>query len=225
MAKPARPIEMDDVRKARYDVYLREFTTLKTEQIQRISFRDNMLYVTLAAVGGVASFALKGSAEGLFPGLQLHLSALLMIPWISAVLGWTYVINDEKISAIGEYIKKPGGLADRIHELVGGDRSALFGWERAHTSDDWRFLRKLSQLAVDLTTFVLSGFVAMYVFHRASGAEPHSPEVTTLMYGEGILLTVLAGWIVKYSGVWRGHGKEGAKVPTSQPEPPKSDAG
>jgi hypothetical protein len=139
MAKPERPIEMDDVQRARCDVYIREFEALKTEQVQRISFRDNMLYVTLVAVGGISAFALEGSTNAFVPSLRL--SALLVIPWIGAVLGWTYVINDEKISAIGDYIKKPGG-ARRAHSRARGRRQ-----ERALRLGDGSCERRLASFA------------------------------------------------------------------------------
>jgi hypothetical protein len=203
---------MKDEEKARLDVHLREFDHLKSEQAQRIGFRDNMLYVTLVAGGALASFALGGEGGAAWPGPRRY--ALLVIPWICVILGWTYVINDEKISAIGDYIKRPGGLADRIQALIGGGESGgerggrdpLFDWERAHARDGYRLLRKLFQLIVDLTTFVASGFAAIVVFDRTSGAAPYSAGLQTLLYLEGLMLVLLAGWIVKYSGVWRGHG-------------------
>lgn len=196
---------MKDEERPRLDVYLKEFDALKSEQAQRIGFRDNMLYVTLVAAGAIASFALGGEGSpAAAPGPRRY--ALLVIPWLCLILGWTYVINDEKISAIGDYIKRPGGLGDRIHAIVGGDRDALFGWERAHTRDGYRLLRKLFQLAVDLMTFVASGFAAIMVFDGISGAAPHSPSLKTLIYVEALMLVLLASWIVTYSGVWRGHG-------------------
>ncbi|WP_019502890.1 hypothetical protein [Pseudanabaena sp. PCC 6802] len=67
------------------NVYLQEYDKLKHEQVQRIGFRDNLLYVTLALFGTVLVFALgdKGNPY-----------ALLVLPWVSLVLGWTYVVND-----------------------------------------------------------------------------------------------------------------------------------
>jgi hypothetical protein len=78
------------------NVYLHEYNKLKDEQIQRIGFRDNMIYVNLVAVGGAAAFSVSDVA-------RLHV--LLVIPWICFVLGWTYLVNDEKISAIGRYVR------------------------------------------------------------------------------------------------------------------------
>jgi hypothetical protein len=77
-------------------VWLIEYDKLKVEQVQRIGFRDNLLYTTLGEFGAIVSFAVSNPANSY---------ALLVIPWVCLVLGWTYVINDEKISAIGRYIR------------------------------------------------------------------------------------------------------------------------
>lgn len=78
-------------------VHLQEYEKLKDEQTARIGFRDNLIYVALGVFGGLASFALTDAS---------HMYALLIVPWVCAVLGWTYLVNDEKISAIGAYIRK-----------------------------------------------------------------------------------------------------------------------
>jgi hypothetical protein len=78
------------------NAYYHEYDKLKDEQIQRIGFRDNMIYVNLIAVGAVAAFAVSDVA---------YLHVLFVIPWVCFVLGWTYLVNDEKISAIGRYVR------------------------------------------------------------------------------------------------------------------------
>lgn len=67
------------------DIYLKEYDKLKNERMQRIGFRDNLLYVTLVLFGTVLAFALseKGNPD-----------TLLVLPWVSLVLGWTYLMND-----------------------------------------------------------------------------------------------------------------------------------
>jgi addiction module antidote-like protein len=42
-----------------------EYDRLKSEQIQRIGFRDNLLFVHLAATGAIASWALTNVNTGL----------------------------------------------------------------------------------------------------------------------------------------------------------------
>ena len=70
------------------NVWLAEYDKLKTEQSQRIGFRDNLLYVTLVVFGGVASFAVSKEA---------NYYAFLILPWTCLILGWTYLVNDEKM--------------------------------------------------------------------------------------------------------------------------------
>ena len=77
-------------------VFLLEYEKLKEEQLKRIEFRDQMIYITLGIFGGILSFALSN---------KTNLYALLVIPWVCLILGWTYIVNDEKISAIGKYIR------------------------------------------------------------------------------------------------------------------------
>jgi hypothetical protein len=76
-----------------------EYDKLKSEQAQRIGFRDNMLFVHLAAVGSVASWVLTNLDK---PNVVY---ALLVIPWICLILGWTYTVNDHAVSRIGKYIR------------------------------------------------------------------------------------------------------------------------
>ncbi len=135
------------------EVYLHEYEKLKEEQTQRIGFRDNMLYVTLGVFGGILSFALSG---------KTNYYALLVIPWVCLILGWTYLVNDEKISAIGRYIRYT--LVDKVQELTGNaDIESIFGWEIAHRSDTRRLRRKIEQLVIDEITFVLSGIDESFI--------------------------------------------------------------
>lgn len=140
-------------------VLLQEYTSLKTEQGARVGFRDNLLYTTIGAVGAIASVALGGFSGG--SGPIRH--AFLLVPWVTAILGWTYLVNDEKITAIRRYIDT--SLAPRIEKLIGeGQGDFAFGWEHFHRSDPLRQSRKGVQLAIDLWTFVVSGLGAVAAF-------------------------------------------------------------
>ena len=140
-------------------VLLQEYTSLKSEQGARIGFRDNLLYTTIAAVGAIASVALGGFSSG--SGPIRH--AFLLVPWVTAILGWTYLVNDEKITAIRRYIDT--SLAPRLEELMGDTyKDFAFGWEHFHRSDIYRKDRKGVQLAIDLWTFVVSGIGAVGAF-------------------------------------------------------------
>ncbi|MFM7450354.1 MAG: hypothetical protein ACKO24_17370, partial [Leptolyngbyaceae cyanobacterium] len=123
---------MTDESQRQLEIYLQEYGKLKDEQKARIGYRDNLLYLTLGLFGGVVTFSLgeKGSPY-----------ALLVLPWISLILGWAYLVNDEKITAIGRYIRYT--LVEKIAVLSGGaDTESIFGWEIAHRIDLRRHRRK-----------------------------------------------------------------------------------
>jgi hypothetical protein len=72
-------------------IWLAEYDKLKAEQTQCIGFCDNLLYVTLGLFGVIIPTAISNPT---------NYHALLVIPWICLILGWRYLINDEKISAM-----------------------------------------------------------------------------------------------------------------------------
>ena len=178
-------------------VLLQEYSALKSEQGSRIQFRDNMLYTTIGAVGAIASVGLGGFNAG--AGTVRH--AFLIVPWLTAILGWTYVVNDEKITAIRRYIDK--SLSKRIKELIGSDlKDFPFGWEHFHRRDELRGERKSIQLAIDLWTFVVSGAGALFAFLVRALQNP--PAGNTLYFdiiaagADLLILVFLARQILAY---------------------------
>ncbi len=173
------------------DIYLHEYDKVKDEQTQRIGFRDNMIYVNLVTIGAVASFGLTNPDR---------LYVFLLVPWICMVLGWTYLVNDQKISALGQYIRLD--LEERLRPLAGAQEGELFGWEVTHRSDERRMERKVFKLIIDLIAFCLIGFAAvgLFVFQ--------TPNRATFWSGvcivEVILLVVLAYQIVVYADLKKG---------------------
>jgi hypothetical protein len=180
--------------KENLDIYLHEYDKVKDEQIQRIGFRDNMIYVNLVVVGGVASYGISNADKQY---------VFLLIPWICIVLGWTYLINDEKISALGRYIRLT--LEERIRPMTGAPVGELFGWEVAHRSDKHRMQRKIFQLIVDLLTFCAIGLVAvgyfLYILFQLPNPSPFWIGVSIL---EIIFLIVLGYQIGMYADLRRG---------------------
>ncbi len=174
------------------DILLKEYDKLKTEQAQRIGFRDNLLYVTLVLFGTILSIALANPTN--------HY-ALLVIPWVCLILGWTYVVNDEKISAIGQYIRHT--LADRVQKHTGHtDLETLFAWEIAHRNDHRRKRRKIQQLIIDEITFVISGMIALGAF---SYLVPQPPIGITILAGvEWVLLIALGVDLIIYADFGKG---------------------
>lgn len=174
------------------EVYLQEYSKLKDEQNSRIGFRDNLLYVTLGLFGGISSFALSKPDNSY---------ALLVLPWVCLILGWTYLVNDERISAIGRYLRQE--LVEKIKKLAGNsDSESFFGWEIAHRSDERRIRRKIEQWVIDEITFVISGAVALGVFWFL---EPQLDlRVQIVVAVELVLLTILGVEISLYADLAKG---------------------
>ncbi|NET33817.1 MAG: hypothetical protein F6K19_17655 [Cyanothece sp. SIO1E1] len=174
------------------EVLLAEYNCLKSEQTQRIGFRDNLLYVTLGVLGAVVSFAVSDPA---------HYYALLVIPWVCLILGWTYVVNDEKISSMGRYIRYK--LVDKVKEHTGyDDLETIFGWEIAHRDDKHRKRRKIQQLIVDEITFVVSGLIALGAFWFLVSNSPIGVRI--LSWVELLFLIMLGIEIYIYADLGKG---------------------
>jgi hypothetical protein len=127
-----------------------EYERLKEEQKTRIGFRDNLIYATLASMAGVIAATLAAKS---------HANLLLLLPPVSTVLGWTYLVNDEKVSAIGRYIRQH--LGPKLDPQGG---NGVFGWEIAHRSDSSRRSRKMIQLFMDLGIFFVPAVSAIVVY-------------------------------------------------------------
>lgn len=174
------------------EVFLTEYNQLKSEQVARIGFRDNLLYVTLGVFGALASFAVS-DVDNVY--------AFLVIPWVCLILGWTYLVNDQKISALGEYIRHD--LVNQVKKQTEyPDIEAIFGWEINHRTDLYRRRRKIQQLAIDEIAFVGSGIVAVLAFWL-SASQP-SIAVTLLGIGELVLLLVLGYEMWVYADLTAG---------------------
>lgn len=148
---------MDDVTESK--VLLAEYDRLKEEQKTRIGFRDNLLYFTLAAVTAVVALAVQSGKSRL----------LLSAPAICLILGWTYLVNDEKISAIGCYVRDQ--LGPRLGELVSA-HGTVFSWESYHRNVAGRTLRKRLQTAVDLFTYLILPMVCTTAFWCSPTVQP-----------------------------------------------------
>ncbi|AGJ56954.1 integral membrane protein [Streptomyces sp. PAMC 26508] len=148
---------MDDVTESK--VLLAEYDRLKEEQKTRIGFRDNLLYFTLAAVTAVVAVTVQSGQAGL----------LLSAPAICLILGWTYLVNDEKISAIGCYVRDR--LGPRLGDLASA-RGAMFGWEVYHRDVAGRAVRKRLQTAVDLFTYLILPMVCTVAFWCSPTVHP-----------------------------------------------------
>jgi hypothetical protein len=166
------------------EVHLKEYDKLKDEQISRIGFRDNLIYVTIAAVGAVLSYAVQSPEK---------YAAFLVLPPLCFALGWTYLVNDEKVTAIGDYLR------DTLSEEVAVPRG--FGWERDHRSDPPRRSRKLVQLLVDQVLFCGSSLVAIVAYLALVEDAPF--ELQLLAAAEAALVLLLSSQILRYAPIGR----------------------
>jgi hypothetical protein len=117
-------------------IHLAEYKALKDEQRARIDRRDYTVLGTFTAVAAAAAAASKLPA------------ALLLLPLVTLVLGWTHLATDQMISAAGRYLREDLGV--RLSALAG---QPMLGWESHHAGDTRRQQRKRLQLAADLLTF------------------------------------------------------------------------
>ncbi|GLW44370.1 hypothetical protein Stsp02_00320 [Streptomyces sp. NBRC 14336] len=161
---------------------LAEYQTVKDEQKTRIGFRDNLLYVTLTVVAAVIAAAAQAEQSAM----------LLAVPPVCVVLGWTYLVNDEKISAIGKYIRED--LGPRLTQLSGSE--GAFRWETAHRTDARRRSRKAVQCAVDLLAFCVVPLAGLAVYW---GAGQTSAGLVVVSVFEALALLGLGAQVVLYA--------------------------
>jgi hypothetical protein len=181
-----------------------EYERLKEEQKTRIGFRDNLIYATLASMAAVIAAALSSKGQA---------NLLLLLPAVSLLLGWTYVVNDEKVSALGRYVR--GHLEPNLVRLTGSAPDLVFQWEAAHRSDRRRRSRKVLQVIVDIGTFCVTACAAIVVFW-VNG--PRTWPFLLLSFVELALVLALAVEIVRYADFGVG----GAVANTSPPPQPQN---
>jgi hypothetical protein len=156
------------------EIALTEYKQIKSEQVARIGFRDNLIYVTLVAIAGTLTITHSAHDRGY----------LLLVPAVTFILGWTYLVNDHMITAIGRYFRE--------HPALPG-----LDWETDHPADRRRASRKAIQLAVDLATFCGPGMVALAAFWLAPA--PQSPLLAAASAAEALAAAVLVSQFVAYA--------------------------
>ncbi|MDQ0598828.1 hypothetical protein QF037_003173 [Streptomyces canus] len=161
---------------------LAEYQTLKDEQKTRIGFRDNLLYVTLTVVAAV----IAATAQAKRPDM------LLALPPVCVVLGWTYLVNDEKISAIGRHIRHDVG--PKLAQLARSEHA--FTWETVHRSDARRRQRKVIQCGIDLLAFCVVPLAGLTVYWAAG---ENGAGLLVLSLVEALTVIGLASQVVVYT--------------------------
>jgi hypothetical protein len=121
---------------------------------------------------------------------QVNISQLLLlIPPACLVLGWTYLVNDQKVSAIALHIRTV--LIPQIRAELGTDLP-LFTWEVQHRGDSRRRFRKIGQLGIDLITFCVPAIAAVVIYLFT---EPLSSGFIALAAVE-MAATLVLGWAI-----------------------------
>ena len=169
------------------NILLEEYKALKSEQIERIKTRDMLLYISLSIFGAIFSYVLFGENS------NEKSIVLLVIPTVSFILGWTYVVNDEKVSQIGKYIRLE--LTPKLENLIKTtpDRNvAIFAWEGYHRSDPKRIWRKRLQVFVDLVTFIVPSIASVVIYFFILKSTESTILLTFLTYWDMFLL----GWTI-----------------------------
>jgi hypothetical protein len=159
------------------DILLAEYEELKAEQRERIKARDHLTYATLAAVAAAVAGAVQTRTHAL----------LLGVPVVCAVLGWTRLTIDEKVSAIGRYLRED--LGPRLATEAG---APVLGWETVHRGGTAHRRRKQAQLAADLATFVAPAAGGSL----AALALPVHPLITVVVLLVGLGLAGALGYMI-----------------------------
>jgi hypothetical protein len=164
---------------------LAEYQALKDEQKTRIGFRDNLLYVTLAIVAAVIAATAQAGQSAM----------LLAIPPACVVLGWTYLVNDDKISAIGTYIRTDLGPRLARHAQL-AQNEQVFGWEAGRRGGPRRRSRKIVQCGVDLLAFCVVPLAGLVVYWVAGQT---TPGLLALSVVEALTLVGLGTQVLVYA--------------------------
>lgn len=148
----------------KFNLILEEYRVLKQEQLERIKLRDNFVFLSLGIFGAIFSYALFENDS------QNKLIVLSIIPSICFICLWLYIVNDEKISQIGQFIRE--NLKAKLEILLEEENSNIFfEWETYHRSDNKRFLRKFIQVIVDLLAFCVPSIISIVAFIILSESE------------------------------------------------------
>jgi peptidoglycan/LPS O-acetylase OafA/YrhL len=145
------------------EFYLAEYESLKDEQLKRIEQRDHMIYLTLVAIGAVFSYALADDK---------HIVALLVLPFFCLAMGWTYYINDTKISTIGDYIKE---------KIVPQFETGESNWEHFRLDRKYRKFKKVIQNIVDISLFSGSSMVSILYFLKTNPSIEFETKILLLI--------------------------------------------
>jgi hypothetical protein len=120
------------------------FDFLKGEQLERIKQRDAFLNLNIVAVGIVAAIATEGPTRA---------AAWLAIPWVTVLLGWAYLSNDDKVTAISQHMR-----------AALDPSSPLLAWESGPKGFLAPKLRRSAENVVFIVSFIAPTPVAIALY-------------------------------------------------------------
>lgn len=126
-----------------------DFSELKSEQIERIKQRDSFVNLSIVSVGVMVSAT--------FSGDTIRYPILLAVPWVSIAFGWSFILNDVKISRLALYFS----------QVSSGSRDEE-DWEnwRARQRSTW-LENPVIGAFVQFLTFFCPGVAAIIVYFFA----------------------------------------------------------
>ena len=147
---------------------------LKAEQLERIKLRDTFLNLNIVALGLITAIAVQG---------QRQAAAWLVVPWLMAIMGWAYLSNDDKITAIARHLKTTPDA-----------QTTALSWEVSQKGLLPPWVRRVAETVVFLLSFVLPIPVSIALYATASLAA--WPLVVVIAVT--IEVIVIAGLCVAY---------------------------
>ena len=163
-----------------------EYAALKMEQLERIKQPDNFLNLNVAALAVATAIATQGAENGLI---------WLAVPWIALILGWAYLSNDDKVSAIATHLRSTSDPNNAIGE-----------WESSEKGFIPRGLRRVAESSVFMVSFIFPCPVALALFlaGRAPTSRAASLGLTVISLIELLTALGLAALYVAHSALGAG---------------------
>lgn len=167
------------------EVMLAEYDKLKDEEQERIRTCHGLIAAMATAAAAAAGFAYQlGTVD-----------TLLVVPGAALVLGWTYLINEERAAEASRHIRQV--LGPLFRSRLGTD-VAVFGWEaRRRRGGRWR---RATQVGVNLLLFCGPASGAMVVWWLQA---PARPPLRMVAYLDSLLAVATAAMIVAFAIVVR----------------------
>ena len=153
-----------------------EGPALRAEQLERIKQRDGFLNLNVVAVGTVGAISLSS------PG---RLPAILLIPWATAILGWAYVANDDKVTALGRHLYGVLPTHQQTQSWDAGNKGYLPA-----------AVRRSAEVIVFFLSFVVPTPASILIFARSDSPWADPLLVATVIVGCGLTLALAAGYLL-----------------------------